>query len=178
MADLPDPQKRDAGKLREFSAKLAERLRTAPDNADQPSRLAVRVGRQSYLVDLALASEIVPLKDLAPVPWTRPWFRGLVNVRGRLVGVVDFDQFCGRGELPASESQQALVFGEALGVNAALIVTRAFGLRALGRLQPIDPQPDRPAWEHGRWLDADGTVLTELDLTELVKSPAFAMIGV
>lgn len=178
MAELHEPHKRDVGKLREFSEQLAERLRTAPENADQPSRLAVRVGERSYLVDLALASEIVPLKDLARVPWTRPWFRGLINVRGRLMGVVDYDQFCGRGELPLVESQQALVFGEALGVNVALVVTRAFGLRALGRLQPIDAPADARPWERGRWIDTDGTVLTELDLAELVKSPAFAMIGV
>ena len=85
---------------------------------------------------------------------------------------------CGRSQLPAGDSQQALVFGEALGGNAALVISRAFGLRSLAGLQSIPADGAGPAWERGRWLDADGSVLTELDLRELVKAPAFAMIGV
>ncbi len=178
MADQHDSQTRELGKLREFSTKLAERLKSAPQAADQPNLLAVRVGERGYLVDMGLASEIVPLPEVAAVPWTRPWYRGLINVRGRLVGVVDLDLFAGRSQLPAGDSQQALVFGEALGGNAALVISRAFGLRSLAGLQSIPADGAGPAWERGRWLDADGSVLTELDLRELVKAPAFAMIGV
>ncbi|MEG0820088.1 MAG: chemotaxis protein CheW [Burkholderiaceae bacterium] len=177
MADRHDTTPRPLGKLREFSNQLAERLRTAPQAADQTSRLAVRMGERGYLVDMSLASEIVPLGAIAAVPWTRSWYRGLINVRGRLVGVVDLDGFAGRHELVAADSQQALVFGEALGINAALVVSRAFGLRSLTALRAIPAAGESPAWERGHWLDADGSMLIELDLRALVKTPAFAMIG-
>jgi hypothetical protein len=35
---------------------------------------------------------------------------------------------------------------------------------------------DRP-WERARYLDADGGVLTELDLRALAADPGFAAIG-
>ena len=60
-------------KLREFSTQLAERLKAAPHTPVQPLRLAVRIGSDSYLLDMATAGEIVATADIAPVPWTRPW---------------------------------------------------------------------------------------------------------
>lgn len=178
MANMHESAPRELGKLREFSTRLAERLRAAPTTPAEATRLAVRVGRRAYLVDMSLASEIVPLPTITRVPWTHPWYRGLINVRGRLVGVVDLELLGGAAPLLAEDSQQALVFGEGLGVNVALVITRAFGLRALARLQPLEAAtpPERP-WERARYLDADGVVLTELDLRVLAADPGFAAIG-
>lgn len=178
MADMHEPTPRELGKLREFSNRLAERLKAAPAAPAEAMRLAVRVGRRAYLVDMSLASEIVPLPTITRVPWTRPWYRGLINVRGRLVGVVDLELLGGAAPLSAEDSQQALVFGEGLGVNAALVITRAFGLRALASLQPLATGTGAAhSWERSRYLDADGGVLTELDLRALAADPGFAAIG-
>lgn len=177
MADRHDTPSRELGKLREFSTKLAERLASASEAVDQADRLAIRIGERAYLVDMSLASEIVPLPTITSVPWTQAWYRGLINVRGRLVGVIDLDHFSDRGALSEAESQQALVFGESLGVNAALLISRAYGLRSLAGLQAIAAKDEMP-WEKARWLDSDGSVLVELDLRELVRSPGFAHIGV
>lgn len=166
------------GKLREFSTQLAERLKAASVATTEPLRLAVRIGAGNYLLDMHGAGEIVALPPIAPVPWTRPWFRGLANVRGRLIGVVDLLQLGGQAPLAAEQSQQLLVFGEALRVNAGLLVTRAFGLRNLKDLESLGPpSPGARAWEGARWRDLDGNELTELDLGALVACEAFATIG-
>jgi twitching motility protein PilI len=164
------------GKLREFSTQLAERLKAAPTLAADPTRLAVRIGADGFLIDMAHAGEILPLTEIAPVPWTRPWFRGLANVRGRLVGVVDLMQFTGRAPLPAEHAKQLLVFGDATKVNAAVLITRAFGIRVLKDLEPLGPAAQ--AWEVARYRDLDGTVLTELNLGALAASEEFATVGV
>ncbi|MGE5338115.1 MAG: chemotaxis protein CheW [Gemmatimonadota bacterium] len=166
-------------KLRDFSSQLTERLKAAPAAPSTSLRLAVRIGAKSYLVDMGSAGEIVPLGDVAPVPWTKPWYRGLTNVRGRLVGVIDLPHFSGAAPLNAEQGQQLLVIGEALKSSAALIITRAFGLRNLKELEPLDTVTDgsRP-WEVGRYRDSDGTVLTELDLTRLVSFERFNAIGI
>jgi len=168
-----------AGRLRDFSNQLAERLKAAPRLAGEPTRLAVRIGSHSFLVDMALAGEIVPLAAVTPVPWTRSWFRGLTNVRGRLVGVVDLLELSGRAPLPADQAYQLLVMGEALKVNAAVLITRAFGIRNLKDLDAVDAGALGSArWERERYRDLDGTTLAELDLRELVASDVFASIGV
>jgi twitching motility protein PilI len=179
MANAPEVGARQLVKLREFSTQLAQRLKEAPGTATEPTRLAVRVGNENFLVEMGVAGEIVPLADVAPVPWTRPWYRGLANVRGRLIGVVDLLQLTGRDPLPPEQAQQILVFGEGLSVNAGILITRAFGIRNLKDLTVLPAAGESAAnWEQARYRGADGVAFTELDLRELARSPAFAVIGV
>ncbi len=166
-------------RLRDFTMQLAERLKAAPQIPAEPMRLAVRIGPENYLLAMEQASEIVAVPAIAPVPWTRPWFRGLANVRGRLVGVVDLMQLAGRPPLAPDQAGQMLVLGESLRTNAAILVTRAFGLRNLEDLEQVGRAGDgAPPWEAGRFRDQDGTVLTELDLGRLVAAEAFASVGI
>jgi twitching motility protein PilI len=179
MANAPEVGARQLVKLREFSTQLAQRLKEAPGMATEPTRLAVRVGSENFLVEMGVAGEIVPLADIAPVPWTKPWYRGLANVRGRLIGVVDLLQLTGRDPLPPDQAQQILVFGEGLSVNAGILITRAFGIRNLKDLTPLPAAGESTSdWEQVRYRGADGVAFTELDLRELARSPAFAVIGV
>ncbi len=180
MAASGEATNRQLLKLREFSLQLAQRLKEAPTKPTEPTRLAVRIGPENYLIEMALAGEIVSLPEISPVPWTRPWYRGLANVRGRLIGVVDFLHLTGRGPLPAEQTQQILVLGEVLGVNAGILVTRAFGIRNLKDLTLIDgvAPEGRASWEQARYRDNDGVTMTELELRELATSSSFASIGV
>ncbi|MGH6611340.1 MAG: chemotaxis protein CheW [Burkholderiaceae bacterium] len=180
MALSSDATSRQLVKLREFSTQLAQRLKEAPNKPTEPTRLAVRIGAESYLIEMALAGEIVSLPEIAPVPWTRPWYRGLANVRGRLIGVVDIMQLTGRDPLPPDQGQQVLVLGETLGVNAGILVTRAFGIRNLKDLTLLEGAPPsiRPSWEQARYRDNDGLTMTELELRELATSSNFAAIGI
>jgi twitching motility protein PilI len=179
MATGSEVTARQLVKLREFSTQLAQRLKEAPSLPSEPTRLALRVGGENFLVEMGLAGEIVPLPDIAPVPWTRPWYRGLANVRGRLVGVIDLLHLMGRDPLPEDQAQQLLVFGEGLSVNAAILITRAFGIRNLKDLTPLAPAGAAGAsWEQTRYRDTDGVAFAELDLRDLARSAAFASIGV
>jgi len=168
-----------SGRLKDFSTQLAQRLRAAPGRTAEPARLAVRMADIGYLLDLSSTGEIVALPEIAPVPWTKPWFRGLTNVRGRLLGVIDLMHLSGRAPMTPEQSLQLVVLGEALKVNAAVIVTRAFGLRNLKDLQPLGDVSDplRP-WERERFRETDGTTLIELDLRRLVATEQFVSIGV
>jgi twitching motility protein PilI len=168
-----------AVRLRDFSTQLAQRLRAVPSKAAEPARLAVRLADTGYLLDMSMTGEIVALPEIAPVPWTKPWFRGLANVRGRLVGVVDLMLMSGRPPMTAEDSLQLVVMGDVLKVNAALVATRAFGLRNLKDLQPLGTlsDPARP-WELERFREADGTTLIELDLRRLVTTEQFSAIGI
>lgn len=177
MATQPDVNSRQLVKLREFSMQLAERLKEAPNQPIEPTRLAIRIGQENFLVEMELASEIVAMPDIAPVPWTRPWYRGLANVRGRLIGVVDLLQLAGREPMAPELSLQVLVLNESLGVAAGVLVTRAFGIRNLRELDPVESAASAVAWEQAHYRDLDGMNLTELNLRELAASAAFTSIA-
>jgi twitching motility protein PilI len=177
MATQRDVNPRQLVKLREFSTQLAQRLKEAPNLPSEPTRLAVRMGAENYLIEMGLAAEIVPMPDIARVPWTKPWYRGLANVRGRLVGVVDLQQLMGREPLPAEQALQLLVLGEGLGVAAGILISRAFGIRSLKELEALEAPVPVAGWERSRFRDLDGMTLTELDLRELAAAPAFTAIN-
>jgi len=164
--------------LREFSAQLTQRLSEAPARQMQAAQLGVRIGSRGYLVDMSSIGEVVPVSSIARVPWTRPWFRGLANVRGRLVGVYDLPQMAGEEPLRDEEGLQLLVLGESLKVNAALLVTRAFGLRSAKDLDALPEAEAGVPWEGARFRDSGGMTLTELNLARLVADERFASIGV
>ena len=82
--------------LRELQTRLASRLQTAKVEGLSISWLAVRAGGNNYLFPLAQSGEIFPLSDIQVVPYARPWFLGVVNLRGGLYGVVDLVAFIGK----------------------------------------------------------------------------------
>jgi twitching motility protein PilI len=164
--------------MRDFSAQLAQRLAESPATDIQAARLGVRIGSRGYLVDMASVGEVVPASAITRVPWTRPWFRGPANVRGRLVGVYDLPQMAAGEPLRDELALQLLVLGDALKVNAALMITRAFGLRYAKDLDALPEGPAGTPWEGARFRDADGTTLTELNLERLVADERFTSIGI
>jgi len=168
---------RQLASMREFSARLAQRLNEAPEREMPVARLGVRIGSRGYLVEMASIGEVAPAPAIARVPWTRPWFRGLANVRGRLVGVYDLPQMAGEEPVRDDQAMQLLVLGEALKVNAALLITRAFGLRSAKELESLPQAETAAPWEGARYRDAGGMTLTELDLARLVADERFASIG-
>jgi twitching motility protein PilI len=174
-APLKDPGQLAAA--REVSTQLGQRLADATAPSLPSARLGVRIGGRDYLVDMAGIGEVVPVASIARVPWTRPWFRGLANVRGRLVGVYDLTLIDGGDALGDEQRLQLLVLGESLKVNAALLITRAFGLRYARDLEAL-PAADGAPWEGDRFRDSGGMVLTELKLESLLVDERFASIGI
>ncbi len=170
---------KQAGKLRDFSAQLAARLQAAPGPAGEPARLAIRIGSASYLLNMNSAGEIVSAPPVTQVPWTKPWYLGLANVRGRLVGVIDLMLLAGEQAIAPEDAQQLIVFNESLKTNVGLLITRAFGLRNIKDLEPLGPVHNRTRpWEAQSYRDTDGSRLIEIDLQGLTSYEEFTSIGV
>jgi twitching motility protein PilI len=162
--------------LREFQQDLVRRLNEAAA-ADAPSaRLGVQVGDELWLVRLEEAGEVIPVPPIAHVPLTRPWFRGLANIRGNLFSVIDLAAFQGREATPQTPDARLLLVAERYNMSAALLVNRMLGLR---NLQAFETQAGRAerAWERGRFVDREGQLWRELGMNELVYNEDFLQAG-
>ncbi len=150
-----------------------------PSRAEENRKLAIRIGADAFLLDVLGAGEIVAVPAVTPVPWTQPWFRGLTNVRGRLIGVIDLRHLGGGTPLPPDQAGQLVVLHPGLRYNVGLLATRAFGLRGRDDLTGREDLNDgaRP-WEIAAWRDADGARLVEIDLQRLMDWDAFVNIGI
>ena len=138
--------------LRDYQRDLAERLRAA-EGSRVSSRLALQVGEEGWLVDLADASEVIPVPAVTPVPLTRGWFKGGANIRGNLYSVVDFLAFLGGAGAGLSEQARLLLIGERFRMGAALLVDRSLGLRNPSQLKAIEGSGARPPWVKGEYAD-------------------------
>lgn len=175
---LPEGDRRRQ-RLHQFQARLDERLRQA-DAVPRVARLGVVIGERRWLVELAEAGEIVPLPGgITAVPLARPWFRGLVNLRGTLYGVSDLQVFAGGAPTPVSRESRLLAFGASLEVHAALLVSRMLGLHDAHDWRVLEGAAGTPthAWEGRALLDEEGRTWHELSLARLAADEEFLSAG-
>ena len=162
--------------LREFQQDLTARLKNVAAAAPVASRLGVLAGEQRWLVDLADVSEAIPVPTIAHVALARPWFVGVVNVRGNLYGAVDFSAFLGGDMTPINMEARLLLAHAKFQVNSGLVVSHVLGLRNLEQFQPRQKESELP-WVSAEYKDTDGNVWKELDMRELLAYPDFLQAG-
>jgi len=162
--------------LRDYQRDLSARLQGA--GAGQvASKLGMQVAGERWLVDLTEAGEVIPVPPMTPVPLTRAWFRGVANIRGNLVSVVDFGAFLGHGATAAGEQARLLLLNERFRMGSALLVERSLGLRNPGELQARSGASSRAPWIRAEYDDPQGAHWRELDLPQLVQDPEFLGVG-
>jgi twitching motility protein PilI len=161
--------------LREFQESLVRRLNET-SSADRRSLLGLQAGETQWLVPLAEAGEILPVPPLAEVPLTRPWFRGLANVRGTLYGVIDFSAFNGGPLTPTGGQARLVLVGAKHGVNSAILVSRATGLKNPDDFAPVAVE-GAEAWERQRLHDSQARPWSQLDIAALLAHPRFLEAG-
>ena len=163
--------------LRDYQRELAQRLRGA-ERGGTASKLGVQVGDENWLVDLADAGEVIPVPPITPVPLTRPWFKGVTNIRGSLYSVVDFPGFLGGAAVALGDQARLLLIGERFHMNSALLVNRSLGLRNPERLQLRGHGGIVSSWLKAEYTDAEGGLWKELDVPQLLQHPDFLGVGV
>jgi len=163
--------------LRDFQSRLAEKLKAAEAASGSSSKLGILAGGRYWLVNLDQVNEVVTVPQLAEVPWSKPWFAGVASVRGVIYGCVDLAAFAGVAEPMAKGEARLLLAHPRFGVNAALRVERALGLRPADALAPAPGEADAPDWALGCWRDGAGEIWTEISVENLVHLPAFLEAG-
>ena len=159
--------------LRDYQRALVERLRSA-GGGSIASKLGMQVGRESWLVDLADAGEVIPVPAISPVPLTRPRFNGVTSIRGMLYSVVDLPAFLGGPAVTDNEQARILLIGERFRLGAALLIDRSLGLRNPEQLKSREGAAGQGSpWLKAEYDDVDGRQWKELDMVQLVRHPDF-----
>ncbi|MEW7848332.1 chemotaxis protein CheW [Massilia aurea] len=160
-------------RLRQYQEQLLERMQAAKNGAGASvAQLGLGIGGARYLVDLADVGEIVAPVPVSPVPLTRPWYLGLANVRGSLLGVIDLARYLDEDNAPATpaapgSSPRLLVFAPGLGLNCALLASSVYGLRHAGTMTR----------DGDALRDVDGNTWMPLSLAALVREERFLHIA-
>ncbi|HXQ63682.1 MAG TPA: chemotaxis protein CheW [Steroidobacteraceae bacterium] len=138
--------------------------------------VAFRLGAESFLVAREETREVMSLpSSLTRVPGARAWIRGLANVRGQLLPVIDLRQYLGSGTTSPGRNVRVLVVNHR-DIPAGLLVDEVLGFRrfADGEFE-ASPPPTLVRCE--RYLAGafrrDGETWPVLSLKLLVESPSF-----
>lgn len=164
--------------LRALQDRLAERLLAAQSESHGESQwLAVKSAGQNYLIPLAQAGEIFSWQVPQRLPYTQPWFWGVANLRGSLVGVMDVAHFLGH---PAVRTEQRLqqarivTMHAGLEMNAGIVVDQLMGLRGTKNGLRMVPDAASPSEIVGSiYMDDSGVAWQEIQLPALVSSQEF-----
>lgn len=121
------------------------------DRAQQLARLpvALRSGEQIELLEFALDNEryafrssqvhdVQPLRELTPLPCTPAFVRGLVNVHGRLVAVIDLKRFFDLPERGITDLHRILLLRKG-DIEVGLLSDTVEGVHAIDRDQIQPP---------------------------------------
>ena len=95
--------------------------------------LEFRLAQERYALETRYVREVYPLKDLTPLPCTPPFVIGIVNVRGRILPVIDLKKFFDLPEQGVTDLHRIIVI-EGNEMDFGLLADATVGLRSI----PVD----------------------------------------
>lgn len=110
--DWDDRRRRQAiqARLQQRAEQFArEPAEVADEGAPAYRMLAFRLGAEQYGADAMLVRIVRTVQKITPVPGTPPFYRGVCNIRGKIITVMDLRYFLGMPVDPADSPQELLV---------------------------------------------------------------------
>jgi purine-binding chemotaxis protein CheW len=98
-----------------------------------------RVGRETYGVPITALHEIVRVPEITAVPDAPEYMEGVINLRGKIVSILDLRKRLGQSEITPSRRNRILVL-EHNGRLAGLIVDSASEVLKIPE-SDVDPPP-------------------------------------
>jgi twitching motility protein PilI len=94
----------------------------------QWSGVAFRIGGSRMVAAMGEVVEIMTYPELSVVPNTCSWVRGIANIRGRLLPVIDMNGYL-YGRMASIGKRTRVMVAECQGVYSGLVVDEVMGLR-------------------------------------------------
>ena len=98
-----------------------------------------RIGRETFGVPINLVHEIVRVPDITSVPDAPDFIEGVINLRGKIISIVDLRKRFGEQQIIANK-KNSIVVGEVVSRMVGLIVDAASEVLKL-TAEEIEPPP-------------------------------------
>ena len=140
-AALAEPALDDATRLRILQARARSAARE-PQVTDGESLEVIEflMGYERHAIGVARVQEVLALRELTPLPGAPRFVAGIVNVRGRIVSVVDLKAFFELPDKGLPDLNRVLVIDDGR-IEFGLLVDSVVGMR---RVPLADLQPPLP----------------------------------
>jgi len=114
--------------LEEQSKNSAKGLPQQIETRELWSGIAFRLGDIEMVAPLTQVNEILHFPNLTLVPGTLPWIKGLANIRGTLLPIVDLQGYMGQPAIQLRQQSRIMIIHQGE-LNVGLLVDEVIGLR-------------------------------------------------
>lgn len=156
--------------LKERALALARPVEEAVTQAEALELLVFSVGAERYGIETDHVVEVIPLRELTPVPCTPASILGVVNHRGRILPVLDLRRLFGLADQGMPEGSRVVAV-EAGGMTFGIFAGAVTGTVRVGAEEvavlPATPAADRQGLIRG----VTGEMVAVLDLDALSRDP-------
>ncbi|AQS48170.1 chemotaxis protein CheW [Thioclava sp. JM3] len=147
---------------------------SSKSEAAEVELLSFRLGEEEYSVDIMSVREIRGWTRATPLPHAPTFVRGVINLRGTVLPVVDLSVRLGM-EPVAGDARNVIIVVQVGGQTAGLLVDAVSDILALPRSE-MQPPPDLNADISQRYISAltivEGRMIRILDLTSVLPQEA------
>lgn len=155
--------------LRERARQLARPM-VQDEVGESIDVLEFRLANERYAFEANQVHDVQPLRELTQLPCTPPFMRGLVNVRGRLVPVIDLKKFFGLPDPGITDLHRVLLL-RAPGIEIGLLADTVEGVYAIAS-ESIGTSPNMVTAISGEYLRGiTGDRLVILDAKAILGDP-------
>ena len=128
--------------------------------------LTFRIGQEEYGVEVMKIREIIALMEITHVPKAPDFIRGVINLRGRIIPVVELRKKFGMPSIPDTARTCIIVADVMLGdhpVSIGLLVDSVSSVLDI-EAKDIEPSPEYSANIHSEFILGMGKVSGQLKI--------------
>jgi purine-binding chemotaxis protein CheW len=107
----PLPERRDTI-LRARARMLAQERTVALEPEETLEVVEFMLAHERYALESGYIREVVPLKELTPLPCVPPFVLGITNVRGQIVSVIDIKRFFGLPDHGITDLNKVIILSD------------------------------------------------------------------
>ena len=163
-----------------LSSSQGNQLGDAEDTgADQWRAFIFHIGEADIAVPAQGEFEIVPVQDVVPVPLSKPWVRGMTNVRGDIYTVIDFSEFIGGSRTRVASGNNLFLLPDKV-LKSALLIDGRVSLKSFSVDAPLGSKYNLPELLRpyvSSVIRSDEKLWGVLDVERLCSSQEFSRIG-
>jgi twitching motility protein PilI len=141
--------------------------------------IGFRLAGHDYIVRLSEVAEIISIPRYTKVPGAKKWVKGLANIRGTLLPIMDLHGFLGR-KTPSSLRRQRLLVLNHNDIHCGVIVDEVLGLNHYENEQwvqdiPVEDELVADFTKGGFY--SDEKLWTVFSLKALAETPEFRQVA-
>lgn len=169
--------------LQELEAQSIKSAKGLPQEIEQKAMwdgVGFRIGDIYMTAPLDQVNEILYYPNMTLVPGTMPWVKGLANIRGSLLPVMDLQRYLGQPAIHLRQHSRIMVINQGE-LTTGLLVDEILGLKhfepeeRVSRIKKLDPAVK--AYIRGAFRQGDVTWHL-FDMSALASDPGFYKVAV